>query len=84
VGNTQVTEYLLYIRDVSVEYKYKMLRDTTFIHQVDSIPVIKEVTVTQEVRYIPWYVKVLSWIGFAALAALFVQFVIFVFKLKKI
>jgi len=79
------------IREVATEYRYKLLRDTIRIHQVDSIPIIKEVEVTKEIRgtcaehsrSIPWWSKVLNWIGFAALAALFVQFVIFVFKLKK-
>jgi len=53
----------LFIRDVSVEYRYRLLRDTVRIHQVDSIPVIKEVEITKEVRYIPWWSKALNWIG---------------------
>jgi len=73
----------LFVKDVSIEYRYRLLRDTVKLHQVDSIPVIKEVEVTREVRYIPWWSKVLNWIGLAALAAIFVQFVIFVFKHKK-
>jgi len=71
----------IYIRDVSVQYKYKLLRDTVRVHQVDSIPVIKEVTVTQEVRYIPWYVKTLAWIGAISILVIIGRLIwLFVFK----
>jgi len=45
------------------EYKYKLLRDTIRIHEVDSIPVIQTVVETKEVRYIPPWIKTLAWIG---------------------
>ena len=35
----------LYIKDVSIEYRYKMLRDTIYKTQIDSIPY--QVTVTE-------------------------------------
>jgi len=37
------------IQDAKVEYRYRLLKDTTYIHQIDSIPVIKEVEVIKEV-----------------------------------
>ena len=36
-----------------IQYKYKLLRDTIKEVRVDTIPVIKEVEVTKEVRYTP-------------------------------
>jgi len=62
----------IFIEDVKVEYRYKLLRDTTYIHHTDSIPVIKEVEVTREVRYIPWWSKALNWIGAIALVLFFI------------
>ena len=60
----------IYLRDVSVEYRYKLLRDTVYKTRVDSIPIIREVEVVREVRHIPWYAKLLSWIGAIALILL--------------
>lgn len=51
-------------------YKYKLLRDTTYINRVDSIPIIKQVTVTQQVKYIPPWCKWLSAIGAIAILLL--------------
>lgn len=53
----------MYIRDKKVEYKYKYLRDTTYIHQVDTIPVIKTVEVVKTEKYIPPWINTLAWIG---------------------
>ena len=53
----------VFIKDVSVEYRYRLLRDTVYQTRVDSIPVIREVEVVREVRHVPWYAKLLSWIG---------------------
>jgi len=53
----------IYVEDVKVEYRYRLLRDTIKEVRIDSIPVIKEVEVTKEVRYIPWWSKALNWIG---------------------
>ncbi len=60
----------VFIKDVSVEYRYKLLRDTVYQTRVDSIPVIREVEVVREVRHVPWYAKLLSWIGTLALLLL--------------
>jgi len=72
----------LYVKDIKVEYRYKLLRDTIHIHQVDSIPVIKEVEVTREVRYIPWWSKALNYIGAIALVLLFIFLTIKIIKWK--
>ena len=63
----------VFIKDVSVEYRYKLLRDTIYKTRVDSIPVIREVEVVREVRHIPWYAKLLSWIGTLALLFLLIR-----------
>ena len=60
----------VFIKDVSVEYRYKLLRDTVYKTQIDSIPILREVEVIREVRHIPWYAKLLSWIGTLALILL--------------
>lgn len=46
----------LYIKDVSIEYRYKMLRDTIYKTQVDSIPYQVTITETKEIqRPLTWY-----------------------------
>lgn len=46
----------LYIKDVSIEYRYKMLRDTIYKTQVDSIPYQVTVTEVKEItRPLTWY-----------------------------
>jgi len=71
----------LFVKDIKVEYRYKLLRDTVRIHQVDSIPVIKEVEVTREVRYIPWWSKALNWIGAISLMLLILYIAFRILKL---
>ena len=66
----------LYVQERSVEYRYRLLRDTLRIHQVDSIPVIREVEVVREVERTPWYAKLLATVG------LVVVF-LFIFKIRK-
>lgn len=66
----------VYVNDRSVAYRYRLQRDTLRIHQVDSIPVIREVEVVREVRRTQWYVKGLAAIG---LLSLF----LFLFKIRK-
>ena len=66
----------LYVQERSVEYRYRLLRDTLRIHQVDSIPVIREVEVVREVARTPWYAKLLAVVG------LVVVF-LFIFKIRK-
>ena len=66
----------LYVQERSVEHRYRLQRDTLRIHQVDSIPVIREVEVVREVVRTPWYAKLLAAIG---LLGLF----LFLFKIRK-
>ena len=66
----------LYVQERSVEYRYRLLRDTLRIHQVDSVPVIREVEVVREVEHTPWYAKLLAAVG------LVVVF-LFLFKIRK-
>ena len=66
----------LYVQERNVEYRYRLLRDTLRIHQVDSIPVIREVEVVREVEHTPWYAKLLATVG---LVAVF----LFIFKIRK-
>ena len=66
----------VYVQERNVEYRYRLQRDTLRIHQVDSVPVIREVEVVREVARTPWYAKLLSAIG---LLSLF----LFLFKIRK-
>ena len=72
----------VFIKDVSVEYRYRLLRDTVYKTQVDSIPVLREVEVVREVRHIPWYAKLLSWIGTLALLFLLIRVLSYVRIIK--
>lgn len=47
----------IYIRDVQYEYKYKLIRDTIYRTQIDTIPVIREVEVVKTERYVPGIYK---------------------------
>ena len=67
----------LFIHDRTVEYRYRLLRDTVRFSRVDSIPVIREVEVVREVRHLPPWAKILSWMGAAAFAFLLIRFLRF-------
>ena len=67
----------VFIKDVSVEYRYRLLRDTIYKTRIDSIPVIREVEVVREVRHVPWYAKFLSWIGTLALLFLLIRVILY-------
>ncbi len=43
----------VYVKDVQYEYKYKLLRDTVYKVQIDTIPVIREVEVVKTEKYVP-------------------------------
>ena len=43
----------LFIHDRTVEYRYRLLRDTVYRVKIDSIPVIREVEVVKVERYVP-------------------------------
>lgn len=53
---TNRTMDTIYVTDVSIEYRYKMLRDTIYKTQVDSIPYQVTVTEVKEItRPLTWY-----------------------------
>ena len=66
----------LYVQERSVEHRYRRLTDTLRIHQVDSVPVIREVEVVREVEHTPWYAKLLATVGL-------VGNFLFIFKIRK-
>ena len=70
VSYTDRTHDTLLIRETKTEYHYKLLRDTVFKVQHDSIPYEVRVVENQVERHIPWYAKLLSWIGALALILL--------------
>lgn len=63
----------LFIHDRTVEYRYRLLRDTVFRTRVDSIPYEVTVVETKAERYVPWWAKLLSWIGILALIILIIR-----------
>lgn len=50
---TDRTKDTIYVEKVRLEYKYKLLRDTVYKVQIDSIPVIREVEVVKTEKYVP-------------------------------
>ena len=66
----------LYVQERNVEYRYRLLRDTLRIHQVDSVPVVREVEVVREVMRTPWYAKGLAAIGLLGI-------LLFILKIRK-
>ena len=68
----------LYVQERSVEHRYRRLTDTLRIHQVDSIPVIREVEVVREVEHTPWYAKGLAAVGLVALLLFLLRFKSFI------
>ena len=77
VSYTDRTHDTLLIRETKTEYHYKLLRDTVFKVQHDSIPYEVRVVETQVVRHIPWYAKLLSWIGTLALLFLLIRVILY-------
>ena len=67
----------VFIKDVSVEYRYRLLRDTIYKTRIDTIPYEVRVVETQVVRHIPWYAKLLSWIGTLALLFLLIRVILY-------
>lgn len=55
------------IKDVSVEYRYQLLRDTVERIKTeiirDSIPYEVRITEVKEVTHTPWPIKLLAWTG---------------------
>lgn len=61
----------LIIRETTVEHHYQWIRDTLYRLQRDSVPYAVPLIEEHEVRYVPWYAKLLSAIGLLALMYLF-------------
>ena len=68
----------VYVNDRSVAYRYRLQRDTLRIHQVDSVPVIREVEVVREVARTPWYAKLLAAVGLVARLLFLLRFKSFI------
>jgi len=69
----------VFIDKVKYEYKYKMLVDTLYKVQIDSVAYPVEVPV--DVPYVPKVVKVFAWIGGGALLLIILWIVIKFIKL---
>ena len=67
----------LVIRETNTEFRYKLLRDTVYKVHHDSIPYEVRVVETQVERHIPWYAKLLSWIGALALLFLLIRVILY-------
>lgn len=69
----------IYVKDVSVEYRYKMLRDTIYKTQVDSIPYQVTVTEVKEItRPLTWFdhlTRACFWICIGGLLILLYKFI---------
>ena len=56
VDNWQLTDRTkdtIYLEKSHIEYRYKLLRDTVYKVQIDTIPIIKTVEVVKTERYVP-------------------------------
>ena len=74
--NPQPLVDTIYVEKVRLEYKYKLLRDTVRVVQIDSIPVIREVEVVRTEKYIP---DIYKW-SFAICIALVIVIVVVIVK----
>ena len=63
-------------------HRYKLLRDTIYKVQHDSIPYEVRVVETQVERHIPWWAKLLSWIGALALILLLARLLLLFLRRK--
>lgn len=61
------------------EFRYRLLRDTVYKTQTDTIPVVKQVPVVKKERYTPPFTKFLACLGIIALGAISI-FILFKFK----
>lgn len=74
----------VYLKDVSIEYRYKMIHDTVKVVQRDSIPYEVTVVQTKEiVRPLTFYDKTCRACFWFLIGFLFVLLVRFVFNLKS-
>lgn len=73
----------LFIHDRTVEYRYKLLRDTVYKTRIDSIPVIREVETKEIARPRTFFDRLCRACFYLLSVALLVLFAIFLFKLKS-
>ena len=64
---------------VKIEFRYRLLRDTVYKIQTDTIPVVKQVPVVKKERYTQPFTKFLAYLGIIALGAISI-FILFKFK----
>lgn len=60
VDNWQLTDRsrdTIYLEKSHIEYRYKLLRDTVRVVQIDSIPVIRTIEVVKTEKYVPGIYK---------------------------
>lgn len=75
----------IYIKDVSVEYRYKLLRDTVYKTQVDSIPYQVTVTEIKEItRPLTWFDHLTRACFWLLLGAVGLYLIRFILKLRKL
>ena len=69
----------LYIKDKSIEYQYKLLRDTIYKVERDSIPYQVTITETKEIqRPLTWYdhlSRAILWLNIGFVILLFIRFI---------
>lgn len=74
------TSDTVFVKDVSIEYRYKMLKDTVRVVQRDSIPYEVTVIETKEIRRPrTWF----DWSSYTALAFCLGWFIIKLFNILK-
>ena len=74
----------VFIKDVSVEYRYKLLRDTIYKVERDSIPYQVTITETKEIqRPLTWYDHLTRSVFWIAVGIFLVQLLRFMSNLKK-
>ena len=69
----------VFIKDVSVEYRYKQLKDTIRVVERDSIPYLVTVTEIKEIkRPLTWYdhlSRAILWLNIGFVILLFIRFI---------
>lgn len=74
----------VYLKDVSVEYRYKLLRDTVRVVQCDSIPFEVTVTEIKEItRPLTWFDHLTRSCFWCVMGALGFSLFRFIIKLRK-
>lgn len=79
VDNWQLTDRTkdtIYLEKSHIEYRYKLLRDTVYRTQIDTIPVIREVEVVKTEKYVP---SIYKW-SLGICIALIILIVCFILK----